>query len=330
MTKMVGGKGVPPTLPRAYSPERWQLLRNLLAAFPPDTFKASDFFYFAGPLGNSSGNASKFDVGTNGPINLDVIGESWSYPEANYSTRLRIIGTHVEHNLGLLHFLRTDTAVPPSLQADVKLWGFCADEFVDDVATPNFPSSSLYVREARRMVGSRVFTEADHVRNRTKPDSVGVGAYNCDVHMAEIIPVQRNSTAWVLSEGWLTHDFPHVPFDIPYWIMLPSEREASNLLVPVAVSASHVAFGGIRLEATWSVLGHAAGTAAGLAISNARRLLSSAHETSAHETSAHETDRSAGVNVQAVNISALQASLTRQGQLIHAADLPPHSPKVAC
>jgi|EP01047_Picozoa_sp_COSAG01_P052263 hypothetical protein len=75
MTKMAGGKAVPPLLPKAYEAKRWQLFRNLLAASPPGTYKVTDFFYFAGPLGNSSGDAAKFDVGTSGPLNLDVIGE---------------------------------------------------------------------------------------------------------------------------------------------------------------------------------------------------------------------------------------------------------------
>ena len=158
MAKLAGGSAVPPPPPRRYRPEQWQLFRNLLGAAPaPENLTASDFLFFAGPLGDSSGLTGKYDVGTSGPINLDFIGESWEYPAANYSRRLAIRDAHAEYTLGLLHFLgrSNDSAVPASLRGDVLQWGLCADEFARR-EEGHFPRTSLYVREARRMVGELV------------------------------------------------------------------------------------------------------------------------------------------------------------------------------
>lgn len=312
MSKLAGGKAVPVPPPQEYDAAEWQLLRNLLAAHPsPNELRADDFLFFAGPLGNSTGAAAKFDVGTTGPINLDYIGASWEYPNANATRREAIVTAHVRYTLGLLHFLSNDPSVPAPLRDDVRLWGLCADEFVRE---NHFPRSSLYVREARRMVGTTILTEHDRVTNLTKPDTVGLGSYNCDVHMAEIIPVVNNGTPWVMSEGWLTHDFPHIPFELPYSMMLPEDGQAGNLLVPVATSSSHVAFGALRLEPTWSILGHAAGAAAAMAAvatpSPARPVVYP--------------------SVRDVNVTNLQRLLRLHGQLLTAAELPPHQPVVQC
>ena len=111
--------------------------------------------------------------------------------------------------------------------------------------------------------------------------------------------------AWVLNEGWLPREFAHTAWELPYAMMVPPRAQATNLLVPVAVSASHVAFNGIRLEPTWSVLGHAAGTAAAMAAA-------------------------AGGGVAAVDVPALQARLLAAGQIIRKADVPQKSPAVWC
>jgi|EP01049_Picozoa_sp_SAG25_P016979 hypothetical protein len=172
------------------------------------------------------------------------------------------------------------------------------------------------------MVGQQVFTEADRTTRRFKDDAVGVGAYNCDVHMVEILPLRRNGSDWAMSEGWLTHDFPHTPFELPFSIMLPRPSEATNLLVPVAVSSSHVAFGAIRLEPTWSVLGHAAGVAATLAIADAQQ----------HQWQQRHDHSGGGleVKVHALNITTLQKTLRSQGQLIDANALPHDEPNQWC
>lgn len=309
MTKFSGGGAVPVLTPRKYNPAHWQLVRNLFASNAHRTFHASDFAYFAGPLGNSTGNSSKYDVGTSGPINLDVVGESWAYPDANATRRAAIVERHVEHTLGFLHFMSTDPAVPATLKQEFQEWGFCGDEFEEE---EHFPRSSLYVREARRMVGDTVFTEKDRVSSVQKDDTIGVGSYNCDVHMVETIEQRVNGTLWVLNEGWLTHDFPHVPFEMPFSLMLPRAAEALNLLVPVAVSASHVAFGAIRLEVTWSILGAAAGAAASLAASK------------------YGSPADGGADVHSINVQELQRILSEHGQYLNASALRASPPRQVC
>jgi hypothetical protein len=299
MTKLAGGGGVPIQKPSTYDSRRWELFRRLLAANPQS--QITDFLYLAGPLGNSTGDAAKFDVGTNGAISLDFIGGSWDYPTANRSARAAIVEAHVQHVVGFIHFLSTDPAVPEALRAETASYGWCADEFLRE---GHFPRSALYVREARRMVGGAVFTEADHVSSVIKADTVGLGSYNMDCHMTERISVNKS---WVLNEGWLTKDFAHAPFELPYSLMLPRETEASNLIVPVAVSATHVAFSGIRLEPTWSILGHAAGVAAALAANSTRH-----------------------TPVQHINVSTLQAVLVSQGQLLTVSSIPAEAPHTFC
>ena len=311
MTRLAGGNAVPLPKPRAYDPDRWELFRRLLASEPDATL--ADFIYFAGPLGNSTnGPGGKYDAGTNGAISMDFIGASWGYPDADADERARIVDDHVEYILGFWHFLATDPAVPDAVGREMRGWGLCADEFAGEEPA-HFPRSALYVREARRMRGAVVVTEQDRVANTSKADSVGLGSYNCDCHMAERIiapPIGDQRTtpvapAWVLNEGWLPREFAHTAWELPYAMMVPPRAQATNLLVPVAVSASHVAFNGIRLEPTWSVLGHAAGTAAAMAAA-------------------------AGGGVAAVDVPALQARLLAAGQIIRKADVPQKSPAVWC
>ena len=322
MTKLNGGGAVAVPSPRAYDPRQWELFRRLLAATPQPTLK--DYLYFAGPLGNSSAkrpDAAKFDVGTSGAISLDFIGASWEYADANTSTRAQIVDAHVEYCLGFWHFLATDAAVPAGMQQEMREWGLCADEFADEEPA-HFPRSALYVREARRMRGALVVTVHDRLIDTSKADSVGLASYNCDCHMAERIiapPIQTQISGtssdrsderelWVLNEGWLTKDFKHMPWELPYRMMVPPPSQASNLLVPVAVSASHVAFNGIRLEPTWSILGHAAGVAAAMVAASA-------------------SPRHA---VAEVNVTELQARLVEAGQIIRKEQVPQKAPAEWC
>ena len=159
------------------------------------------------------------------------------------------------------------------------------------------------------MRGAVVVTEHDRLVNTSKSDSVGLGSYNCDCHMAERIiapPIGGGDGAtWVLNEGWLPEFFAHAAWELPYAMMVPPAAQATNLLVPVAVSASHVAFNGVRLEPTWSVLGHAAGAAASMAAK-------------------------AGVGVAAVDVPELQARLVAAGQIIRRDGVPREPPALWC
>ncbi len=149
--------------------------------------------------------------------------------------------------------------VPKPLQEEVLRYGLAKDEFVD---TGNWPNQ-LYIREARRMVGDFVATQKDLQTERTKPDVIGMGSYNSDSHN-----LQRfvNDRGFVENEGDV--QVPVRPYQIPYRVLLPKKSEATNLLVPVCFSASHIAYSSLRMEPQYMILGHAAGVAAALAVKN--------------------------------------------------------------
>lgn len=199
----------------------------------------------------------KVDVNNKGPFSSDFIGQSWDYPESSYKTREYICKQHQEYLQGFLYFLANDRRVPFALREDLGSYGLAADEFTDN---GNWPYQ-LYVRESRRMTSDFVMTQHDLQTNREKNDSIGMGSYPIDSHH-----VQRVSTSEgvVKNEGevltWID------PYQLPYRIIVPKKNEAVNLLVPVCVSASHVAFSSLRMEPQYMIMGEAAGLAAKLAI----------------------------------------------------------------
>jgi len=150
-----------------------------------------------------------------------------------------------------------DARVPKDLQAEANSYGIPKDEFVDN----NHWTHQLYVREARRMVGDFVMSQKDIQTERTKEDVIGMGSYNSDSHN-----VQRVPTADGYTENEGNMEVPVQPYQIPYRVLLPKRREASNLLVPVCFSASHVAYSTLRMEPQYMILGQAAGVAAKMAI----------------------------------------------------------------
>ena len=200
----------------------------------------------------------KTDTNNNGAFSTDYIGGSYDYPNADYATRARIRQAHVDYIQGFLYFLVTDGRVPAALSAEMKQWGLCRDEFVD---ADNWPYQ-LYVREARRMVGEYVMSQKDIQTELTKPDPIGMGSYNSDSHN-----VQRRPTAdgtAVENEGDMQVRVS--PYQIPYRVMLPKRTQATNLLVPVCFSATHVAYSTLRMEPQYMIIGQAAGVAAKMAI----------------------------------------------------------------
>ena len=200
---------------------------------------------------------SKADVNNRGPFSTDYIGANWEYPDASYAKRALIVQAHIDYTAGLLHFLANEPAVPESIRKEMAQWGLCADEFIDT----NYWPHQLYIREARRMKSDFVMTQRDIQTDLTKPDSIGMGSYNSDSHN-----VQRYVTpeGLVLNEGNM--EVPVEPYQIPYRVLIPKRKEAENLLVPVCVSSSHVAYSTLRMEPVYMILGHAAGVAAKLAI----------------------------------------------------------------
>jgi hypothetical protein len=198
----------------------------------------------------------KTDINNYGGFSTDFIGRNWDYPLANYKRRAAIWKEHEDYTAGFFYFLANDPQVPESLRAEIGKFGLSKDEFTDNHNWPH----QLYIREARRMTGEFVMTQKDAQTDLVKPDSVGMGSYQIDSHN-----VQRfvNPDGTVQNEG--DTEVPSKPYQIAYRVMLPKKNQVSNLLVPVAASTSHIAYGTVRMEPVFMVLGHAAGVAAHMA-----------------------------------------------------------------
>jgi hypothetical protein len=309
-------------------PSRFELFRRWVAAMPPDL---SSFFGYARRIpwlrGPPSGPCCKFDLNSDFAVSTDFVGGAQEWPAANATTRAEIWDAHKEYTLSLLDILQNDPTTPARVRAEAAEWGLCADEFQDTGSWP----PQLYVREARRMVGARVFTLQD-VRNGSTADgdSVGLGSYSLDVHHVQRVPCLAlqtadplpqpfsdpphpvvctafqptaawpgpNATVWVAQEGHMGgNGAPGGVYEIPYSALLPARGDAANLLVPVALSASHAAFSTVRLEPTWMILGEASGVAASLALGG-------------------------GLDVQDVPVPALQSLLRAQGAYVTRGDVP--------
>ena len=199
------------------------------------------------------------DVNNNGAFSTDYIGGSWQYPNASYAERDEIWRQHKLYTASLFFFLANDPRVPEKLRAEMNTWGLCPNEFTDSDHWPR----QLYIREDRRMTGEYVMTQKDLQTDLTKPDAIGLGSYNSDSHNVERIV---DASGFVRNEGDM--QVAVSPYQIPYRILLPKRAQATNLLVPVAFSASHVAYSSVRMEPQYMILGQAAGVAAAMAIEN--------------------------------------------------------------
>ena len=240
----------PLSRPADYDSTRYELLVRLFEA-QPEHRGINDYFIWTRMPNN------KTDVNNRGGFSTDMIGMNHDYPEADYGERREIIQAHETYTKGLLYFYKTDPRVPEELQEFVSDWGYPKDEFVKhDHFTPQ-----LYIREGRRMVGEYVMTQQNVTGETVVPDSIGMAAYGMDSH--HIQRVVENGM--VKNEGDIqVHGFP--PYPVSYRSLTPKAGEVTNLLVPVALSASHIAFGSIRMEPVFMVLGQSAATAAAIAI----------------------------------------------------------------
>jgi hypothetical protein len=200
----------------------------------------------------------KTDANNNGAVSFDWIGQNWDYPEASYAQRAAIRAAHQRYQQGLLWTLANSERVPAKVRAEFQRFGLCRDEFP---ATHGFPPL-LYIREARRLVGEAVVTEHDCRGERTAADPVGLGAYGMDSHNVQRYVAADGS---VRNEGDVQVRVPR-PYGIPYGALCPQRSDCDNLLVPVCLSASHIAYGSIRMEPVFLVLGQSAAIAAGLAV----------------------------------------------------------------
>jgi hypothetical protein len=254
MTKTADNR-VPWPKPTGYSAGRYELLARYLPAFEKTLGR---------PLGiNDVMKADilqngKTDTNNNGAFSTDYIGGSYEYPEGSYATRARLRQAHVDYVQGFMYFLATDPRVPAALSAEMKEWGLCKDEFAD---TDHWPYQ-LYVREARRMVGEYVMSQKDIQTDLTKPDSIGMGSYNSDSHNVQRRPAEDGAA--VENEGDMQVSV--TPYEIPYRLIVPKRAQATNLLVPVCFSATHVAYSTLRMEPQYMIIGQAAGVAAKMAI----------------------------------------------------------------
>lgn len=252
LTQLAENK-VPITKPEGYDSTQYELLARISAT------RWNEFFGKYDPVPNF-----KTDVNNHGPMSFDNIGMNWDYPEASYERRREIIKEHTLYQKGLLYFMATDKRLPDTVRITMNKWGFAKDEFADN---GNWPYD-IYVREARRMLGEYVMTENDVLNKREVPRPIGMGSYTMDSHN-----VQR----YVTPEGFVQNegDFG-VPADRPYKIdlgsIMPKKEECLNLLVPVCVSGTHIAFGSIRMEPVFMILGQSAGTIASMAIDKKKNI----------------------------------------------------------
>jgi hypothetical protein len=238
---------VPIAKPDNYDPSEYELLIRVFNS------GWSEWFRRFNPIPNM-----KTDNNNHGPFSTDYIGMNYDYPEASYQRRREIIKKHEQYQKGLFYFVSTDNRVPEGIRVEMQNWGLAKDEFTDN---GNWPTQ-LYIREARRMVGEYITTENDVMGNRKVPQPVGIGSYSLDSHN-----VQR----YVTSEGCVQNEgdlvvHPREPYPISYGSIVPRSEECCNLLVPVCVSASHIAFGSIRMEPVFMILGQSAAVAACIAI----------------------------------------------------------------
>lgn len=199
----------------------------------------------------------KADFNNNGPVSTDFIGHSWRYPEGSYALKERLWQDHLLYTKSFFYFISHDPAVPASLRDDINRWGLPKDEFADTDHWPN----QLYIREARRMIGGYVMRQADLQTDRSKPDSIGMGSYNSDSHNIQRVAMPDGM---VRNEGDV--EVPVQPYEIPYRCITPPRSQSENLLVPVCLSASHVAYSSLRMEPQYMIIGQAAGVAASLAV----------------------------------------------------------------
>lgn len=275
---------IPFQKPKNYNELHYELLfRNYEAATGP----LEEMYSYGDPLLpwiNSPMPNRKTDTNNQKGFSTDFIGQNHDYPEASYAEREQIVQAHRTYQQGLMWTLAYHPRIPQSVRDQVSRWGTCKDEY--EAGSEGW-QGQLYIREARRMVSDYVMSQKNCERIEIVDDAVGMGAYGMDSHH-----VQRyvDANGYVQNEGNVESG-TLAPYPISYRSIVPKPEECANLLVPVCLSASHIAFGSIRMEPVFMVLGQSAATAACLAID-------------------------AGVAVQDVSYASLQARLLADKQVL--------------
>lgn len=266
--------GLPWPKPEGYRREDYALLERYLTTDPAATW---EFTYKSGPVKLNVG-----DCNNAGPISSDFVGGSNAWPDADYATREKIFQAHVTYQQGMMWYLANDEAVPERVRAFARKFGLPKTEFTETAGWPH----ELYVREARRMVSDYVMTEKNCRRQEIVDDGVGLASYQMDSHHTSRVIIDGRAMAEGCLEGAV-----RAPYPVSYRSIVPRETECANLLVPVCLSSTHVAYGSIRMEPVFMILGQSAATAAGLAIDG-------------------------GTDVQKVNYSTLRERLLTDGQIL--------------
>lgn len=241
------------TPPENYDPSHFELLKRVLKYKEDNNIQhhLSDYMIVSG-MPNQ-----KTDINNRGAMSTDAIGMNWDYPEAGYAEREKIAKEVEDYTKGFVYFLSHDNAVPDHIKENISQYGWAADEFRDNDYFPH----QMYVREARRMVSDYVMTEHNCTGDSTVDDGIGLAAYTMDSHNCQRIVVN----GMVKNEGNVeVGDFP--PYEISYRSLVPRYSECVNLSVPVCLSASHIAFGSIRMEPVFMVLGQVCGYASTMAL----------------------------------------------------------------
>jgi len=245
---------IPIGRPEGYDSTRFELLLRLFKAQGEESFDVNKYFIWSRMPGR------KTDINNRGGFSTDMIGMNHSYPEASWEERQKIIKAHKDYTLGLLYFYANDPRVPKPLRDEVSRWGLPKDEYI----TTGHWTHQLYIREARRMIGEYVATQKDCENKTTVPDGVGYAAYQMDSHNCDRIVVHKDGKAMVKNEGDV-QKHGGVPYPISYRSLTPKRSECTNLLVPVCLSASHIAYGSIRMEPVFLEMGQACGIACAMA-----------------------------------------------------------------
>ncbi len=240
---------VPFPKPANYDPKDYELLGRVFDTGRKDWFQKFDVI-----------PNRKTDTNNHGPFSSDNIGMNYDYPEATYERRREIIKEHEDYQKGLLYYVANDPRVPEDIRTKMNEWGLAKDEFTDNGNWPH----QIYVREARRMIGQYITTEHEVLGKRDVSDPVGMGSYAMDSH---------NIQRYIKPDGFVQNEGdigvrPDKPYQISYGSIIPKKEDCTNLLVPVCVSSSHIAFGSIRMEPVFMILGQSAAVAASLAIDN--------------------------------------------------------------
>ena len=247
---------IPIERPADYDSTRYDLLARLMEACP-EMLSLNDWFIWSRmPNG-------KTDINNRGGFSTDMIGMNHGYPEGSYAERDSIIAAHKSYTVGLLYFFGHDLRVPEQLRSEMLQWGYPKDEFIlSQHWTPQ-----LYVRESRRMKGEYVATQADCEGRSVPSDGIAMAAYQMDSHNCQRIVVHKNGKAMVKNEGNVEVG-GGLPYPISYKSLTPVRSECTNLLVPVCLSASHIAYGSIRMEPVFMVLGQVSALACAQAIAS--------------------------------------------------------------